>query len=162
MVLVAAVLLLAGCGKQPTTISGLVLLDGRPLAIEEGMHGTVLFQPANQEGPTLNGVINKHGHYTLAVGSNALVPPGEYLATVSAIELIPATEEESLPKGRRITPQKYATSAQSGLRVRVEPGFNTISLELSSTDATRDDPASKAAVIEETFATPSENHEPED
>src|SRR5262245_50696016 len=48
----AMVLALVGCQQEPTTVKGLVTLDGKPLVIHDGMRGTVVFQPTSAEGMT--------------------------------------------------------------------------------------------------------------
>lgn len=132
LVTAAAAAVTAGCGEPTATVSGVVLLDGAPLAMSDDMRGTVVFQPVNQEGPTLNGIINATGCYELATGANKLVRPGEYTATVSAVEILSAGKDRPLPTGRRMTPDKYATAADSGLNIVVAPGPNSIKLNLTS------------------------------
>ena len=126
-----------GCREETAVVSGVVLLDGNPLAITKGVRGTVVFQPASRQGPTLNGLIDVTGHYELASGANKLVSPGVYMATVSAVEILLPSDEDSRPEGRLITPAKYASVSDSGLRFVVEPGMNDIWLQLY-TDATTD------------------------
>jgi len=134
----AVLLLLAiatGCREAPTTVSGSVTLDGKRLAMREGMRGTVVFQPA-QGGPVLNGIIGAEGTYRMAAGSSNSVQPGNYVVTVSAVEFIPPTETNPQPSSKRITPAKFASAAESGLRVTVAPGANDINLALvSDTDS---------------------------
>jgi len=138
----ASFVLAAGCGEQRTTVKGLVTLDGKPLEIHKGMRGTVVFQPTAADGNTLNGMIDGQGRYELAVGSNLAVTPSAYWVTVSALELVPASEERPQASGRRITPAKYASATDSGFRVEVKPGENQVDLALKS-DA--ESPAAVAA-----------------
>lgn len=138
-----------GCDSS-TTISGIVSLDGKPLQITDGMRGTVVFQPASHQGPTLNGMIDASGRYTLAAGSETAVPPGVYLATVSAVEILPGDEEDAQQQGRRITPERYASAAESGLRVKVLTGDNHIDLDLATSDSSHDNvtPAEPTAELD--------------
>ena len=144
---------LLGCGEPTATIKGVVNMDGAPISLPENVRGTVIFQPSTRQGPTLNGSIEGGGKFQLAAGSNSLVAPGVYLATVSATELLPATEDNPQPSGKRITPDKYANSDESGLRFVIKPGENNIVVDLESdqtalepvgeeSEATDDTPAS--------------------
>jgi hypothetical protein len=134
---------ISGCGRNsPTTVSGSVTLDGRPLVIQSGMRGTVVFQPA-EDGPVLNGIIDPDGGYALAAGSNVLVSPGMYTVAVSAVKITPPTDGNPEPSSERITPEKFASAAKSGLRVEVAPGRNDIDLRLMS-ESVHEDAADKA------------------
>ncbi len=121
-----------GCGDPTATVSGVVKIDGKPISIAENVQGTVVFQPSTRQGPILNGSIENDGRFQLTVGTNPLVVPGVYLAAVSATELLPPTEGNPQPSGRRITPDKYAKSDESGLRFVIKPGENKIVIELES------------------------------
>jgi hypothetical protein len=127
-----AILVLTGCPQEPTTVNGLVTLDGEPLAIGERMRGTVVYQPASPNGPTLSGLIDARGHYELANGASAVVPPGEYVITVSAAELVPPSKDRPQISGRRITPPRYARAADSGFHAQVVPGENRVNLAMTS------------------------------
>ena len=39
------VLAAQGCQERPTTVSGAITLDGRPLTVSSSARGTVIFQP---------------------------------------------------------------------------------------------------------------------
>jgi hypothetical protein len=131
----AACLLIAalvGCREKPTTVQGLVTLDGKPLAIHKGMRGSVVFQPATSDGVTLTGLIDGDGRYELAAGGSLVVPARAYWVTVSAMEMMPATDEQPQPTARLITPAKYASATDSGFRVEVMPGPNQVDLPMES------------------------------
>jgi hypothetical protein len=128
----ANVLIVAGCREQPTTVQGLVTLDGKPLAIHQHMRGTIVFQPTRSDGTTLNGIIDAAGRYELTSGSSFAVAPGNYSVTVSAVELVTPDETHPQSSGRRITPAKYASAADSGFRVEVLPGVNRVNLAMTS------------------------------
>lgn len=121
-----------GCRQEPATVSGLVTLDGQPLAIRQAMRGTVVFHPASGEGAILSGLIDARGKYKLAMGANSEVAPGGYLVTVSAVEVVPPTKDQQEPSGRHITPAKYASAVDSGLRCEIVPGPNHVDLKLTS------------------------------
>jgi hypothetical protein len=127
-----SLLLIVGCQQEPTTVSGLVTLDGRPLTSGGSVRGTVVFHPASEQGPMLSGLIDSGGKYQLAMGSSMSVAPGDYWVTVSAVEAMPPTKEQPEPSGRQITPAKYASAADSGLQCRVVPGLNKLDLALKS------------------------------
>lgn len=128
----AVLLVAAGCRETPTTVQGLVTLDGRPLSMHHGMRGTVVFQPTTSDGRTLSGTIDEQGHYKLSSGSSNVVTSSVYWATVSAMEIVPPSDEHPQPTGRRITPAKYASAADSGFRIEVRPGENVVDLALVS------------------------------
>ena len=130
--LTAIALVSFGCREQPTTVEGQVTLDGQPLAIEKGMRGSVVFQPAASEGATLTGLIDAKGHYKLASGGSVVVPARAYWVTVSAMEFVPASEDHPQPSGRLITPAKYASATDSGFRIEVQPGPNKVNLAMTS------------------------------
>lgn len=129
--LALAVLLVLGCRERPTTVRGSVTLDGRPLTIGAGMRGSVVFQPTMASGNTLTGLIDKNGHYELSLGGNQTVTPSVYWVTVSATELVPATDDRP-SSGKLVTPAKYASATDSGFRIEVVPGENEVNLPLFS------------------------------
>lgn len=131
LVVCAAALTIAGCREEPTTVKGLVTLDGKPLTMREGMRGTVVFQPTVASGATLSGLIDASGHYQLASGGSAAVRPSVYWATVSATELVPPTDDRP-STGKLVTPAKYASATESGFRIEVLPGENEVNLPLAS------------------------------
>lgn len=144
----AGVAVLFGCHEAPTTVQGLVTLDGKPLAMSSDMRGSVVFQPTASEGVTLTGVIDGTGHYELSSGGSGTVTPNAYWVTVSASELVPANDNQPTT-GRLLTPAKYASPMDSGFRIEVVPGKNEVNLPMIS-DA---DPAA----IETSIATPDES-----
>lgn len=134
-----------GCREQPTTVEGLVTLDGKPLAIQKGMRGSVVFQPAASEGATLTGLIDAKGRYELASGGSMVVPPRAYWVTVSAMEFVPASEDRPQSSGRLITPAKYASATDSGFRIEVQPGPNNVNLAMTSDAESPKDAAAESA-----------------
>ncbi|TWU25500.1 hypothetical protein [Bythopirellula polymerisocia] len=152
--------LFLGCGSpQGTEITGKVTLDGKPLNLDENVHGTVVFQPASRQGPTLNGMIDPKGRFQLTAGSSTTVAPGVYLVTVSAVEIQKATEENPQAVGRRVTPARYANSSDSGLRVAVTPGENAVLLELVSETETQEESEKEAEAVDSSLDSPTEQVE---
>jgi hypothetical protein len=132
LVLGAGILAIAGCYAEPATVTGLVTLDGEPLAIRDGMRGTVVFQPTAAGGHSLIGNIDAAGRYELAAGSSSVVTPSVYWVAVSAVQIVPGSDKHATPTGKRITPGKYASATDSGFRVEVVPGPNEVDLSLTS------------------------------
>lgn len=131
-VLLAFLLMVTGCRETPTTVEGTVTLDGIPLAMHKGMRGTVVFLPINDEGTTLSGLIDADGRYALAAGGSTSVPPRTYWVTVSAMEIVPPSEAHPQSSARPISPAKYASATDSGIRVEVRPGPNNVNLAMTS------------------------------
>jgi hypothetical protein len=121
-----------GCQERPTTVSGTITLDGRPLAVGSDARGTVTFHPANGQGTMSIGLIDSTGHFNLATGGSRLVAPGKYDVSVSVVRLLPKVED--VEQGTElVTPAKYVTAHESGLQAEVTPATeNQLSFNLSS------------------------------
>jgi hypothetical protein len=116
---------LAGCSDRGS-VSGKVTLNGKPLET-----GTVSFHPA-MPGPLAYGTIDAGGGYELRTGSQPGVAPGEYVVTVSAIELVPpapGSRDDPLPKP--LAPERYGSPKDSPLRCTVARGSNRFDIELT-------------------------------
>jgi hypothetical protein len=134
-----------GCREQPTTVTGQVTLDGKPLAVEKGMRGTVVFEPQGGSGSTYNGNIDSTGRFDLAAGSSRLVLPGTYRVSISAIRIVPPNAEHPEQRGERVTPAKYATTAESGIAIEVAPGANDLTVPLLSDGSVSEAATEKSA-----------------
>jgi hypothetical protein len=121
-----------GCGNGMSEVQGTVTLDGAPLAGGSGVKATVLFQPDGQPGASGVGILDANGNYALMTGSQEGVPPGPYLVTVSATQIIMPKDPTGTPSGKPITPRHYADPKQSGLRAEVQPGSNRFDFALDS------------------------------
>jgi hypothetical protein len=119
-----------GCGNGLSAVSGTVTLDGQPVG-GPGIFGTVTFSRASG-GATGVGTIDQSGHYEIQTGSRNGVEPGAYSVAVSVKRVEPPANRDALPKATAISPEKYASAAQSGLRADVKPGRNSIDFALSS------------------------------
>ena len=127
----AAGLMIVGVwyANRPSTVSGVVTLDDKPLTT-----GLVSFHPV-AAGPIAYGRIDERGGYEIRTGGSGGLAPGEYLVTVAANEPpahppAPTPEiRESLPRPL-ITPEKYAAKETSGLRVTVRSGKNEFDFNL--------------------------------
>ena len=123
-----------GCQQRPTTVSGTITIDGRPLTVPADARGTVVFQPDGGHGTMATGLLDSTGHFNLATGSSPEVAQGKYYVTVSVAQLLPKVENEE-QSAKLITPAKYASPRDSGLAIDVKPGVNQITFDLvSSTD----------------------------
>lgn len=78
-----------GCGNGLSSVRGTVTLDGKPLAGNDHLSGTVQFAPENGHGTIAVGDLDANGQYILSSGSRGGVLPGKYLVSVSATEIIP-------------------------------------------------------------------------
>jgi hypothetical protein len=124
---VAAVLVTSGCGSsgpELATVSGTVKMDGAPLA-----DASVQFVPAS--GRPSYGSTDANGFYQLeftATKSGAV--PGEHTVRVSTHRRAdPETGAKGQPE--RI-PMKY--NSKSEIKKTVNPGKNTIDIEVSEKD----------------------------
>jgi hypothetical protein len=127
--------LLAGCGnKGPELghVTGTVKLDGAPLA-----NASVQFLPTS--GRPSYGSTDASGHYVLKfTESKPGAIPGDHTVRVSTHHRgDPETGTKAEPE--RI-PAKYS-GAKSELKKKVEPGANTIDIEISSKDGKVEQPA---------------------
>jgi hypothetical protein len=120
--------LATGCSTHEAQVSGTVSYKGQPLD-----HGTVRFEPTGGGAPAYSDVATD-GSYELRTGRETGLKPGEYRATVVALE-------ENLdwagpgppPPGKAITPLWYQNLDTSGLQYTVEPGSNEFDIELNDT-----------------------------
>lgn len=127
MAIALSLAIVAGCGDSQPTLSGVVTLDGTPLAT-----GNISFIPAG-EGAGASATIGAGGAYDVQTGSARGLAPGDYLVTVSA-NGPPVTKPGSdLPlPGELLTPKKYSTSQTSDLRATVQAGANKLDFNLTS------------------------------
>lgn len=121
---------MSGCGGAfDSSAHGVVTLNGNPVP-----RGMVSFHPVSG-GPAVYASIESDGSYSLFTGREEGLPSGEYVVSVTANEA-PATEQSSKggppSPGKAITPAKYRMKETSGLKFNVQPGKNTINLELKS------------------------------
>lgn len=114
----------AGCGQKGphlVPVSGLVTLDGEPLA-----SAAVAFEHTGGLN-NATGVTKDDGRFELAIhkmGKGAT--PGPHRVQISR------SESGASAKITWISPKKYAAFETSGLSVDVTPKHNTFSFELSS------------------------------
>ena len=124
---------LIGCGRGAleSEVSGTVTLDGKRIG-----PGVVVFSPA-EGGKPATGSIESNGSYTLKTSRELGLAAGKYAVAVSIREM-PAEIKpgDRPPPGKLLIPENYEQSTTSGLEFDVQPGRNTIDIELNSTDST--------------------------
>jgi hypothetical protein len=124
--------LLAGCGSDLAAVRGTVTMDGQPVIGGEQMYGTVSYYREGGGGAPAVAIIDSAGKYELRTGGQSGIEPGTYLVGIAIKKVTPSATPGGMPQAQLISPQRYASVTQSGLREVVEPGSNTIDFQLSS------------------------------
>lgn len=119
-----------GCREAPTTVSGAVTLDGKPLSVRSDQRGKVVFQRVDGHGALATGTLDSSGHFQLSTGSSFEVAAGEYQVAISVSEPLPM-KENAESSAKLITPVKYSSTTDSGLRANVKSGENVFSFDLA-------------------------------
>ena len=120
-----------GCNNSPNIVpvEGTVLLDGKPL---EG--AAVLFHPKADERPAV-GITDKLGTFHLTTrspGDGAHVGLNKVSITKESDEPQLNDAEEGIQDFTLITPAQYASPELSGLEIDVNPGMDSIILEMTT------------------------------
>jgi hypothetical protein len=118
-----AILASTGCDDgrpERVTVSGRVLIDGKPLTI-----GNVKFVP-NGARPS-SGKLDQDGRFTLTCfdGNDGAVP-GLHRVQVSAMEVVDQN------KVRWLAPIRYANFRTSGIEIEITEPVDDLTIELSS------------------------------
>jgi hypothetical protein len=130
--LIFAVVLVSGCDRPKTaTVSGIVNLDGKPLA-----NAAVSFQPMGEQlypGPGSTGRTDDKGEYSLQMiggGKGAIV--GKHRVEISC----PVDDRKSNPDEDRTSKPRDRVAiqynVQSTLTFEVKPGPNTANFDVTS------------------------------
>ena len=124
-----ALVCLVGCGSKLASVSGIVRLDGKPIAA-----AGVAFHPVDK-GPVASGTTDADGRYRLETGSQSGVAPGEYRVTVCK-DRISGIGKDGLAlsggiKVEHFLPPKYNDPATSPLRVTVGQGAQSHNFDLA-------------------------------
>ena len=125
--LLAAILLFGGCGESDWgQVEGVVTLRGEPIG-----PGTLIFEPTSPELTRSGmGQFAEDGHYEIkSAGNEAGLPAGEYRVRIHAEAGEDFGEERVGPPPESAIPPQYLNYG-AGLMATVEPGSNTINLEL--------------------------------
>lgn len=124
-------LAIGGCTKPSTTVSGSVLLDGKPL-----VNASIDFFPTAGDGQTAGATTDSLGRY------HAEVSPTMLSVTITATEVIgtkkntdPAFPDiETIDVVKQVVPTPYTQRHTTTLSVQPEAGKNTLAnFELFST-----------------------------
>lgn len=120
---------LAGCSRGlESSVSGLVTLDGQPIG-----PGFLVFAPAESNHNPARGAIQLDGHYALKTINTRGLPAGKYQVSVTVLDQpTVAPGERSMVAATSRIPEKYNNPQTSGLEFDVQPGGNTIDIELKS------------------------------
>jgi hypothetical protein len=124
--------LVVGCGDGLSSVTGTVTLDGKPIEGGPLMYGTVSFYRSGGGGAPAVGVIDESGRYSLKTGAREGIEPGKYDVGIAVKKVTLPTTAEGMPQPHLVTPEKYASTRDSGLRADVKPGNNTCDFALSS------------------------------
>jgi hypothetical protein len=127
---VAVLTLFAGCrgGSMESEVSGTVTLDGKKVG-----PGTIVFAPTNPKGTPATGSVESDGGYTMKTSRERGLSAGTYRVAVSIREMPQNVKRgDRPPPGKSLIPEKYEDQSTSGLEFKVEPGRNTINVELLS------------------------------
>ena len=126
--ILAAVILAGGCGQPQTVLTGLVTLDGKPIA-----GANLEFFPINGVGRVSVTETDASGRFRVTVAPSALS------VTVIAIEVVgkipdPAFPGSMIDDARDVFPQQYASHETTPLTAEpVEGQTTTIDFALTST-----------------------------
>jgi len=121
--------LLSGCSEYDSTVNGVVRLDGNPLD-----HGKVTY--VSEGGAVIAmGQIESDGDYSVEVARSGGLPSGDYQVKVTCRAPAVAGRGGGPPRpGKSLIPRRYTRGQTSGWQFTVEPGSNTIDLEISSAE----------------------------
>jgi hypothetical protein len=119
-----------GCGGSESSVSGTISIDGKPLVGSETIRATVMFYPESNGAPAA-AKLDTNGTYSVSTGSQAGLPPGNYLVAISAREITGPTGAGPTSM-RDLAALTYADPKISGLKAEVKPGRNTINFDLKS------------------------------
>jgi hypothetical protein len=125
----AVIIMLVGCNRssQESQVSGSVTLDGSRIG-----PGMIVFAPL-EGGKPATGSIDKNGSYTLNTSREPGLAAGKYKVAVSIRELPENVKRsDQIPPGKLLIPERYEQSTTSGLEYEVEPGRNTIDIDLTT------------------------------
>lgn len=125
----AVIIMLVGCnrGSQESQVSGSVTLDGSRIG-----PGMVVFAPV-EGGKPATGSIESNGSFTLNTSREPGLAAGKYKVAVSIRELPENVKRsDQIPPGKLLIPEKYEQSTTSGLEYEVEPGQNSIDIDLTT------------------------------
>lgn len=121
LTLLAVIVIGCGGGPQLLPVSGVVTLDGQPVA-----DAGVLFVPADS-GPTTSGTTDAAGRFRLTTANRSGTLAGRYHIAVNKREFVgdrnlgplPTVAAKDMPV-KWIIPEKYSRAETSGLEATVD------------------------------------------
>jgi hypothetical protein len=122
---------LGGCGQRSAgaTVTGTVFFDGKPAPA--GMR--IDFQPQQSGGSGSTGVTDAAGRYELWFNANLRgAIPGEHVVAISVKQTIGPDGVPSVPEPLRGVRIPKTVGEESTLTRTVNPGANTIDIEIDS------------------------------
>jgi len=119
-----------GCSDGKAHITGVVLLDGEPIA-GDNVQVNILMKPADG-GAAGNARVEQDGSYRVYTGSSPGVQPGAYEISVVGRRMEPSADPNYPPRSIGLTPARYANTSTSGLRIDAVEGSQTFDIELTS------------------------------
>lgn len=123
LLLLIGVYLVTSYDPLSAKVNGRVFWNDELINLKDSYRGKVVFRPVNG-GANSTGVIDSSGSYTVGTGSHEAIAPGDYLVSVSVIEVLPPEKAGDLPEGIPVTPRDYANPTTSGLTCVVKRGEN--------------------------------------
>lgn len=132
LILLAGLAGVTGCGDGRSYVMGQITLDGEPLIGGDSRQITIMFYPESGVGAPAAATVDESGTYKLSSGSQNGLAPGDYVVTLSAMELTFPNGPNAEPSRKLLTPLRYTQPKASGLRREVKPGSNRFDLELTS------------------------------
>ncbi len=110
-------------------VSGKVTLDGKQTG-----PGVVVFVSEGSQSNPATGAVNLNGDYSLKTGRDKGLSAGKYKVSVSIFDQPTDVKpgERSMKEAKLVSPEKYVSATSSGLEFEVQPGNNTIDIELKS------------------------------
>jgi hypothetical protein len=107
---------LAGCGG-PSSLSGLVTLDGEPLS-----DAGIAFFPEQDEAEMVVGTTDQEGRYLITPAAGESIAYGKYKVVVSKRAQPTPAEVEAFITPEELIPAKYSDKSQTELIVEVKSG----------------------------------------
>ncbi|MCG8450429.1 MAG: hypothetical protein MI725_12745 [Pirellulales bacterium] len=131
-ILVLALVACIGCGGNPATVTGEVILDGEHIIGNEDMRAQVVYHPTSGLGTPASSLIKPNGRYELSTGSKRGLQPGEYKVTIRLGKISWPNGKSQMPAITELAPKHYHRTTTTDLVVNVEPGSNRFDFELES------------------------------
>ncbi len=128
VLLIGAVIMIAGCGKMKSLGGQVTYDDGTPLTV-----GTVIFQTDTYQA---RGNLDSTGHYQLcSISENDGIPVGTYSVFVSGTEQEKGKDKKGMPTGIVNMVDPKFNSSESGLKFTVDGKTKTFDFKVGTKPA---------------------------